>query len=64
MLIRITNKEKNTALHEAVRFKYSDVVELLIEEDPEFTYGANESGITPLYMAAEFQFMVLLFTWL
>ena len=62
MLIRITNKEKNTALHEAIRFKYSDVVELLIEEDPEFTYGANESGITPLYMAAKFQFMVLLFT--
>ena len=56
MLIRMTNKGKNTALHEAVRFQHSDVVKLLIEEDPEFTYGANESGITPLYMAAERRF--------
>ena len=53
MLIRMTNKEKNTALHEAVRFEHSDVVELLIEEDPGFLYGANDSGMTPLYMAAE-----------
>ena len=29
------------------------MVELLSEEDPEFTYGANLSGGTPLYMAAE-----------
>ncbi|KAL6342328.1 hypothetical protein AAG906_007542 [Vitis piasezkii] len=53
MLIRMTNKEKNTALHEAVRFEHSNVVELLIEEDPGFLYGANDSGMTPLYMAAE-----------
>ena len=62
ILIRMTNKEKNTALHEAVRFEHSDVVELLIEEDPEFTYGANESGITPLYMAAERRFTELVKT--
>ena len=53
LMLRMTNKEKNTALHEAVRYRHSDVVELLIEKDPEFTYGANDSGIPPLYMAAE-----------
>ncbi|XP_034686330.1 protein ACCELERATED CELL DEATH 6-like [Vitis riparia] len=53
MLIRMTNKGKNTALHEAVRFNHYDVVKLLIEKDPEFNYGANDSGTTPLYMAAE-----------
>ncbi|KAL6312988.1 hypothetical protein AAG906_012387 [Vitis piasezkii] len=42
-MLRMTNKENDTALHEA----------LLIKEDPEFTYGANFSGGTPLYMAAE-----------
>ncbi|KAL6312992.1 hypothetical protein AAG906_012412 [Vitis piasezkii] len=37
----------------AVRYHHPQVVKLLIEEDPEFTYGANFSGGTPLYMAAE-----------
>ncbi|RVW64534.1 Protein accelerated cell death 6 [Vitis vinifera] len=53
MLIGMTNKGKNTALHEAVRFNHSDVVESLIKKDPGFNYGANDSGTTPLYMAAE-----------
>ncbi|XP_019075300.1 ankyrin repeat-containing protein ITN1-like [Vitis vinifera] len=53
MLIGMTNKGKNTALHEAVRFNHSDVVESLIEKDPRFNYRANDSGTTPLYMAAE-----------
>ncbi|XP_034686634.1 protein ACCELERATED CELL DEATH 6-like [Vitis riparia] len=53
MLLTMTNKGKNTALHEAVRFNHSDVVKLLIEEEPRFTYRANDSGTTPLYMAAE-----------
>ena len=35
------------------RCKQYSVVELLIEKDPEYTYGANVSGGTPLYMAAE-----------
>ncbi|RVW73208.1 Ankyrin repeat-containing protein [Vitis vinifera] len=47
------NKEKDTALHEAVRNGNYEVVRLLIKEDPNFTYGANDSGTTPLYMAAE-----------
>ena len=53
MLIGMTNKGKDTALHEAVRFNHSDVVESLIEKDPRFNYRANDSGTTPLYMAAE-----------
>ncbi|XP_041025895.1 protein ACCELERATED CELL DEATH 6-like [Juglans microcarpa x Juglans regia] len=48
------NKERDTALHEAVRHNHIDVVkQLLIEVDPEFSFGANEAGETPLYLAAE-----------
>ena len=52
-MLRMTNNEHDTALHEAVRYHHQEVVKWLIEEDPEFTYGANFSGGTPLYMAAE-----------
>ncbi|RVW76801.1 Ankyrin repeat-containing protein [Vitis vinifera] len=52
-MLRMTNNENDTALHEAVRYHHPEVVELLIKEDPEFTYGANLSGGTPLYMATE-----------
>ncbi|CAN6541411.1 unnamed protein product [Malus baccata var. baccata] len=53
MLIRKTNNNKNTALHEAVRFNQCFVVEKLTIEDPEFSYAANDSGETPIYLAAE-----------
>lgn len=53
MLIQMTNEGKNTTLHEAMRFNHFHVVKLLIEEDPWFTYGVNESGTTPLYMVVE-----------
>ncbi|RVW58908.1 hypothetical protein CK203_106118 [Vitis vinifera] len=52
-MMRMENKEKDTALHEAVRYHHSKVVKLLIEADPQFIYGANSTGYTPLYMAAE-----------
>ncbi|KAM1261464.1 hypothetical protein ACFX14_026700 [Malus domestica] len=52
-LIRKTNKKKDTALHEAVRFNYFGVVEILTKEDPEFSYSANDAGETPLYLAVE-----------
>ena len=52
-MLRMTNKEKDTALHEAVRYHHSEIVVSLIEEDPEFIYGANITGYTPLYLAAE-----------
>ncbi|XP_062010765.1 uncharacterized protein LOC133727159 [Rosa rugosa] len=52
-LIRRPNEEKNTALHEAVRFNHLDVVKILTREDPDFRYSANDAGETPLYIAAE-----------
>ncbi|KAJ9701174.1 hypothetical protein PVL29_006495 [Vitis rotundifolia] len=56
MLIKMTNKGKDTALHEVVRYGHYAVVRSLIEKDPKFTYGANDSGTTPLYMAVERRF--------
>ncbi|XP_034685209.1 ankyrin-1-like isoform X2 [Vitis riparia] len=53
VMLRMENKGKDTALHEAVRYGNYEVVKLLIKEDSDFTYGANDSGTTPLYMAAE-----------
>ncbi|PON53342.1 Transmembrane protein, partial [Trema orientale] len=52
-MLRMTNKENDTSLHEAVRFRHLDVVRLLTNEDPDFLHYANEAGETPLYMAAE-----------
>ncbi|KAM5546973.1 hypothetical protein ABKV19_001478 [Rosa sericea] len=52
-LIRRPNEEKNTALHEAVRFNHLDVVKILTGKDLELLYSANDAGKTPLYMAAE-----------
>ncbi|RVW67651.1 hypothetical protein CK203_063073 [Vitis vinifera] len=53
VMLRMKNKGKDTALHEAVRYRNYGVVMLLIEEDPDFTYVLMISGITPLYMAVE-----------
>ncbi|KAG6730472.1 hypothetical protein I3842_01G081600 [Carya illinoinensis] len=53
-MIRKLNKERDTALHEAVRHNHIEVVkQLLMEVDPEFSFGANVAGETPLYLAAE-----------
>lgn len=54
-MLRMTNKYKETALHEAARNKGSlDVVKAILgHEDGEFTYSANDGGKTPLYLAAE-----------
>ncbi|KAH9681292.1 ANK REP REGION domain-containing protein [Citrus sinensis] len=52
-MIKMTNNEKNTALHEAVCHKNVDVVKILTKEDPDYRYSANNDGKTPLYMAAE-----------
>ena len=39
-----------------MRYHHSEVVKSLNEEDPEFIYGANITGYTLLYMAAEIGF--------
>ncbi|KAF2317576.1 hypothetical protein GH714_024864 [Hevea brasiliensis] len=53
--LRMTNKNKETALHVAARYGRSlGVVEaILSNEDPEYTYSANDCGETPLYRAAD-----------
>ncbi|RVW92309.1 hypothetical protein CK203_032546 [Vitis vinifera] len=43
-ILRMANKEDDTALHEAVRYHQPEVVKFFIEEDPQFTYGPNISG--------------------
>ncbi|KAJ0102118.1 hypothetical protein Patl1_05794 [Pistacia atlantica] len=53
LMIRKSNNEGNSALHEAVVSDYVRVVEILTKEDPEFSYFANNLGETPLFIAAE-----------
>ncbi|KAB1226629.1 hypothetical protein CJ030_MR1G027488 [Morella rubra] len=55
------DKEKNTALHEAVRFGHIEVVKLLIHEDPGLSQFANNDGETPLYMAIAREFPIVAF---
>ncbi|KAM6567685.1 hypothetical protein CsatA_026813 [Cannabis sativa] len=52
-MLRMKNIEKDTALHEAVRFGHDEVVRILTGEDPGFRYSANEAGETPLYLAIQ-----------
>ncbi|KAK6254840.1 hypothetical protein SCA6_016145 [Theobroma cacao] len=52
-MLRMTDNEKNTALHKAVRYGHVEVVHALIQEDPDFSYSVNKSGETPLYIAAK-----------
>ncbi|CAL9027358.1 unnamed protein product [Prunus brigantina] len=61
IFIRTPSKEKDTALHEAVRFKHLGVVEILIREDPDFSYPPNVAGETPLYLAAERKYKALFY---
>ena len=50
-MLRMTNGEQDTALHEAARNWGSHVVEILTKEDPEFSYSTNVHGEPPLYIA-------------
>ncbi|KAJ9162717.1 hypothetical protein P3X46_022473 [Hevea brasiliensis] len=55
-MLRMTNENKDTALHEAARYQRSlNVVKAIMRyEDPdEFAYSANDCGETPLYLAVE-----------
>ncbi|XP_058101985.1 ankyrin repeat-containing protein At5g02620-like [Magnolia sinica] len=51
-LLRMTNKEKNTALHEALRNRHENVAVKLLESDLGLAYLVNEAGESPLHMAA------------
>ncbi|XP_022722163.1 ankyrin repeat-containing protein At5g02620-like [Durio zibethinus] len=53
-MVRMRDKEENTAFHEAARYGHLDVLRLLVKEvDPDFALSANTSGETPLYLAAK-----------
>ncbi|MCD7459340.1 hypothetical protein HAX54_040667 [Datura stramonium] len=52
-LMRMTDEKGDTALHKAVRTGCVDTVRLLVKEDPEFEFPANNAGETPLYLAGE-----------
>ena len=52
-MLEMTNNEKDTALHEAVRGNHLKVVKRLIEVGPDFSYSRNDAGETPLYIAIE-----------
>ncbi|PHU18427.1 hypothetical protein BC332_14122 [Capsicum chinense] len=43
----------DTALHKAVRSRCVDTVRLLVEQDPDLEFPANNAGETPLYLATE-----------
>ena len=60
-MLEMTNNEKDTALHEAVRGNHRQVVERLIEEGKAFSYPQNDAGETPLYMAVERGFKEVVF---
>uniref|UniRef100_A0A5B7AUZ0 PGG domain-containing protein n=1 Tax=Davidia involucrata TaxID=16924 RepID=A0A5B7AUZ0_DAVIN len=52
-MLMLVNKDKDTALHEAVRSRLAPLVELLAKEAPELSHMANNADETPLYLAAE-----------
>ncbi|KAJ0045507.1 hypothetical protein Pint_05718 [Pistacia integerrima] len=53
LMIRKSNNEGNSALHEAVASDYVRVVKILTKEDSEFSHFANNFGEIPLFIAAE-----------
>ncbi|XP_010267785.1 PREDICTED: ankyrin repeat-containing protein At5g02620-like [Nelumbo nucifera] len=53
VLIRMKNKENNTALHEAVRHGNTQVVEVLLRRDDDLACIVNSASESPLYLAAE-----------
>lgn len=56
-LLRIGNHEDNTVLHEALMHHCKEVAKVLIKADPQAAYCPNKEGKTPLYLAAEAQYL-------
>ncbi|KAF8412913.1 hypothetical protein HHK36_000885 [Tetracentron sinense] len=52
-LWRMENREKNTALHEALRYDRKEVALFLLDLDPELASSVNGARESPLYLAAE-----------
>ncbi|KAK4363346.1 hypothetical protein RND71_018587 [Anisodus tanguticus] len=55
-LLRVTNNDGNTALHEALIYRghlNGGMVQLLVKEDADFSHLPNKAGKSPLYLAVE-----------
>ncbi|KAL3509398.1 hypothetical protein ACH5RR_028799 [Cinchona calisaya] len=48
-----TNKQDNTALHEALIYHHQDVARILINKNRDMPYSVNKEGKSLLYLAAE-----------
>ncbi|KAK7840803.1 ankyrin-1 [Quercus suber] len=60
-MLKMKNKENETAMHEAVRNNHLEVVKLLVENGKDISYSANDAGETPLYMAVERNYREVVF---
>nr|XP_048332887.1 protein ACCELERATED CELL DEATH 6-like [Ziziphus jujuba var. spinosa] len=49
----MTNEDGDTALREPVLFQHLSVVKVLVREDSDLQYSANEAGETPICIASE-----------
>ena len=52
-MLKMTNRENETAMHEAVRNNHLEAVKLLVKNGTDISYSANSAGETPLYIAVE-----------
>ncbi|PON52304.1 Transmembrane protein [Parasponia andersonii] len=52
-LLRMTNNEKSTAVHEAVKNGQYEIVKFLIREDSSLVSSINDDGESPLFMAVD-----------
>ncbi|KAH7548599.1 hypothetical protein ACOSP7_031910 [Xanthoceras sorbifolium] len=59
--LRMKDNMGNTPLHKAMRNQSEDVVRMLLDEDEDFAYSANDCGESPLYIAAETGFYLGVF---
>ncbi|KAL5717795.1 hypothetical protein ACHQM5_010760 [Ranunculus cassubicifolius] len=50
-LLKKITEDGNTALHFAVKRCHLEVIEYLVERDPDYEYPSNTDGHTPLFMA-------------
>ena len=60
-MLKMKNKENETAMHEAVRNNHLEVVKLLVKNGKDISYSANAAGETPLYMAVERNYREMVF---
>ncbi|KAL4601336.1 hypothetical protein ACB092_11G265400 [Castanea dentata] len=51
--LNITNKQGDTALHDAIRGAHLEVVKLLVQFNPSWTLPENKVGESPLFLAVD-----------